>query len=502
MLFTEDATFYAQGIKEGKFTATELVSAALENIEKYNSRLNAVVHVQAEEALQKAADYDEKLARLSQAERKNLPAFFGLPILLKDAGHNQAGQPATSGSKLLKDRKAVETSHFVEDILAAGFVVVGRTNVPEFALKGISDSRFYGSVNLPQDLNRNAGGSSGGAAAAVKAGIVPVATASDGGGSIRIPASFTGLIGLKVTNGRTAHGPGTYRSWQGAAVDFALTRSVRDTWQLLTTLQVEEYRAPFTLPEIKEEELAPLDRPLKIAYLEDWSLSDEPNPDGAAMMEKSKALLEKLGHSLMPAYPDFDAERVSSTYFTVYAVETTKELKHIAEARGYEIQEDEVEPITWALYQIGRQIPAVEYSETIDFWDQMGAQVHSFFEDYDLVLLPAATEAAPIHGTNADQQEAHKKLFKGIAERSFDEQIELITKAFEPSIGVTPYTSQVNVSDSTAISLPLYETEEGLPVGTMLWAAKGQEYLLLQVARQLEEKGWMKTAVYEGEDSV
>lgn len=497
MLFTEDATFYAQGIKEGKFTATELVSAALENIEKYNSRLNAVVHVQTEEALQKAADYDEKLARLSQAERKNLPAFFGLPILLKDAGHDQAGKPATSGSKLLKDRKAQETSHFVQDILDAGFIVVGRTNVPEFALKGISDSLFYGSVNLPQDLNRNAGGSSGGAAAAVKAGIVPVATASDGGGSIRIPASFTGLIGLKVTNGRTAHGPGTYRSWQGAAVDFALTRSVRDTWQLLKTLQVEEYRAPFTLPKIQEDVLTPRDRPLKIAYLENWSLSDEPNPDGAAMMEKSKALLEKLGHSLMPAYPDFDAERVSSTYFTVYAVETTKELKQISEARGYEIQEDEVEPITWALYQIGRQIPAVEYSETIDFWDQMGAQVHSFFGDYDLVLLPAATEAAPIHGTNADQQEAHKKLFKGIAERSFDEQIQLITKAFEPSIGVTPYTSQVNVSDSTAISLPLYETEENLPIGTMLWADKGEEYLLLQVARQLEEKDHLKTDIHE-----
>ena len=497
MLFTEDATFYAQAVKDGDSTVTELVTAALDNIQKYNDQLNAVVYVQAEEAMAAAAELDQKLASLSAGQRQKLPAFYGVPVLLKDAGHKEKGQPATSGSRLLKDQTASETSHFVQDILEAGFVVVGRTNVPEFALKGISDSLFYGSVNLPQDLKRNAGGSSGGAAAAVKAGLVPMATASDGGGSIRIPAAFTGLLGLKISNGRTAHGPDSYRNWQGAAVDFAVTRSVRDTWQLLKSLQLEEYRAPFTLPEIKEERLAPLNHPLKIAYLSDWSLSDQPDADGAAMMEQAKTLLEDLGHEVTADYPDFDAQQTAATYFTVYAVETAKDLKRIVEERGREISEEEVEPITWALYQIGQQIPAVEYAETLDFWDQLGAQIHEYFENYDLVLLPTSTEPAPIHGTNADQQEAHKDLFKDILKVSFEEQIQLITKAFEPSIGVTPYTSQVNVSDSTAISLPLYETEEGLPIGTMLWAAKGQEYLLLQVARQLEEQGYLKSGIYQ-----
>ncbi len=498
MLFTEDASFYAEGIKQGDYTVRELVDAALENIATYNASLNAVTHTQTEEAQMLADDYDKQLAELSLTERQQLPAFFGVPILLKDAGHNEARQPATSGSQLLKDQKATETTNFVKSILDVGFVVVGRTNTPEFALKGISDSLFHGSVNLPQDLTRNAGGSSGGAATAVKAGLVPIATASDGGGSIRIPASFNGLLGLKVSNGRTAHGPFPYRNWQGAAVDFAMTRSVRDTWRLLKALQVEQYDAPFTLPLIEEKVLEPLDRPLKIAYLKNWWTSEEPDPAAEEMMKKAYNILEELDHELVEAFPDYDIEKAAMTYFNVYAVETTKQLKNIVAERGREIEKEEVEPITWALYQIGQEVKAVNYSETIDFWDQLGRTMEAFFEDYDLILVPTATGPAPIHGTNADQQEKHKKMLANVDEIPFEEQLQAIMKTFEPGSDLNPYTSIVNISGTTAISLPMYETPDNLPIGTMLWGGKGQEYLLLQVAKQLEAQGQLKTDVYKG----
>ena len=266
MLFEKDATFYAEKIRKREISVSEVVEAALDNIERLNPKLNAVVHVQAYEARAKATAFDYELIYLSAEECDKLPPFYGVPILLKDLGQSEAGQPDSSGAKLMNGLVAQESDNFVKKVLSSGFIVVGRTNVPEFGFKNETDSDMFNYARSPFSEKLNAGGSSGGAAAALKAGMVPIVTASDGGGSIRIPASFNGLIGLKPSRGRTPVGPGSYRGWQGASIHFALTKSVRDTWAMLKVMQTEQYNAPFVLPEIKNQILTPLTRPLKFAY--------------------------------------------------------------------------------------------------------------------------------------------------------------------------------------------------------------------------------------------
>ena len=218
----QDALGMANAVKAGQVSARELVEDAIARIERLNPSLQAVVNKQYDEALEKATTgpFVDKV-------------FGGVPILLKDLGQHQAGHLSTAGSRLFANYRPSQTDAFVQRLEGLGFIILGRTNTPEFGFKNISDSSLHGAVNLPRDPQRNAGGSSGGAAAAVAAGLVPLAAASDGGGSIRIPASFNGLIGLKPSRGRMPVGPSSYRGWQGASVHFAITRSIRDTQALL-----------------------------------------------------------------------------------------------------------------------------------------------------------------------------------------------------------------------------------------------------------------------------
>lgn len=287
MLFEFDATHYAQKILSGEKTATELVKRAITNIETLNPTLNAVVVKDFDEARDKAAQYDDYLNTLDAKAKSELPPFYGVPILLKDLGQSQKGVPTMSGARLMDGHVASQTDNFTQRIEASGFIIVGRTNVAEFGFKNISDSKFTGRVNSPINANRNPGGSSGGAAAALKAGMVPIVTAGDGGGSIRIPASFNGLIGLKTSRGRIPVGPGGYRGWQGASVNFALTKSVRDTWKLLSWMQVEQLEAPFMIPSIVHESLMPLNRPLRIAYT-------MKSPIGSAVSKSAQVMMHKI----------------------------------------------------------------------------------------------------------------------------------------------------------------------------------------------------------------
>lgn len=266
MRFNQDATYYAQSIQNGTYTSSQLTQRALANIETLNPQLNAVTAVYADEALQTARRLDQQLATMTEAERKQLPVFYGLPLLLKDIGQFLEGTVTSSGSHLYKSDVATHTDHAIRLAQEAGLVFVGRSNIPELGMKTVSDSGYYGPVCNPVNLDYNPGGSSGGAAAAVKAGMVPLATASDAGGSIRVPASDTGLIGLKPSRGRIAEGPGVYRPVNGLATNLILSRSVRDSFHYLRTVQKEQVTNLYRLPEISEPELKALDRPLKIAY--------------------------------------------------------------------------------------------------------------------------------------------------------------------------------------------------------------------------------------------
>ncbi len=501
MLFEQDALYYAKQVKNKEVSVTDLVERAIANIEKYNTELQAVSHLQADEALREAKELDEQIAHLSSEDMRELPVFFGVPILLKDLGQEQAGQPAKSGSALMADYIPNFTSHFTQKVMDSGFVIVGRTNVPEFGFKNQSDSDFTGSVSSPFDLLRNAGGSSGGAAAALKAGLVPIVTASDGGGSIRIPASFNGLIGLKPSRGRTAVGPDSYRGWQGASIDFALTKSVRDSWAMLKTLEVEQLEAPFIIPQIKEKDLSPLSSRLKIAYSFDSPIDQEVSEEAKNTVRFAKEKLEGLGHTLEVNSPETDGIRAMESYYMVNGVETASMIEGLEESMGEKITVDQMEVMSWALYRSGLKITAVEYSKVLALWDQLTAITEDFFKDYDALILPTTNGPAFKHGHFKQSDELIKKL-KNIDDYSKKDQQKLLWEMFQDSLEYTPFTQQQNLTGQPAISLPLYKTDDGLPMGTQIWTRKGNERMLLQLARVFEEMDLIDTAIVEIENEL
>lgn len=475
----QDATVMAQAVRAGEVSALELVDQAIDRVERLNPKLNAVVFKQYEAA--------RKLAETGDFSQQ---PFAGVPILLKDLGQEQAGQPSTAGSRLIANYRADRSSHYTEALERLGFIVIGRSNTPEFGFKNISDSQLHGAVSLPFDEHRNAGGSSGGAAAAVAAGMVPLAAASDGGGSIRIPASFNGLIGLKPSRGRIPVGPGSYRGWQGAAGDFALTRSVRDTRRLLYHLQVCQMESPFVLPTLSKEALFQVDtsRPLKIAVLDRSPIGTAVSDNARRALTKAADLLSREGHDIvaLKAYP-LDGIEAMKTYYIVTAVETAAMLGQLEVGLGRQLMADDMELMSWALYQAGKKVSAASYSQVLSTWDRYSAVIADFHESYDLCLTPATADTAPLQGQFALSEDFQDKL-RQMADYSMAEQQDLIWEMYADSLAWTPFTQQANLTGQPAISLPVYRTEQGLPLGVQLTAAKGREDLLLQVAQIFERR--------------
>ncbi|HEL9635935.1 TPA: amidase [Streptococcus suis] len=473
----KDATEMALAVRTGQVSAKELVAEAIERIEEENPAINAVVSKQYEQALQEAetGDFQDK-------------PFGGVPLLLKDLGQNEKGQPSSAGSRLLAGRPAGHTDTYIQRLKDLGFIILGRTNTPEFGFKNISDSSLHGPVKSPLDLSRNAGGSSGGAAAAVASGMVPLAAASDGGGSIRIPASFNGLIGLKPSRGRIPVGPISYRGWQGASSNFALTKSVRDTKRLLYHLQTYQVEAPFPLALLPEQALfSSKNKPLKIAYSLASPIDSSVSADAKQAVLSLLPQLEALGHQITElASPILDGLEVMQAYYLMNSVETAQMFDEIEAGLGRPMTPDDMEVMTWAIYQSGQTVPAKLYSKVLQDWDRYSATMADFHQDYDLLLTPTVADVAPKLDQFTHSQEMLDRLLH-TQELAMAEQQSLIWEMFAESLAWTPFTQQANITGQPAISLPTYKTPQGLPIGVQFTAAKGREDLLLHVADQLEQ---------------
>ncbi|HEL1541607.1 TPA: amidase [Streptococcus suis] len=473
----KDATEMALAVRTGQVSARELVADAIERIEEENPAINAVVSKQYEQALQEAetGNFQDK-------------AFGGVPLLLKDLGQNEAGQLSTAGSRLFQNYRAGHTDKLVQAFKGLGFIILGRTNTPEFGFKNISDSSLHGPVKLPLDLSRNAGGSSGGAAAAVASGMVPLAAASDGGGSIRIPASFNGLIGLKPSRGRIPVGPISYRGWQGASSNFALTKSVRDTKRLLYHLQTYQVEAPFPLALLSEQSLlAPQDKPLKIAYSLESPIGSPVSADAKQAVLSLLPQLEALEHQITElTSPILDGLEVMRAYYLMNSVETAQMFDEIEAGLGRPMTHDDMEVMTWAIYQSGQTVPAKLYSKVLQDWDRYSASMADFHQHYDLLLTPTVADVAPKLDQFTHSQEMLDRLLH-TQKLAMAEQQSLIWEMFAESLAWTPFTQQANITGQPAISLPTYQTPQGLPIGVQFTAAKGREDLLLHVADQLEQ---------------
>jgi amidase len=420
-----DATAQAELVADGEATPLELVDAAIDRIEQLNPKLNAVVSSQFERAREQAE------ARLPDGP------FRGVPFLLKDLGAHLAGDPVYVGMDLLKrlDWREPGETHFAGRLLRAGLVSLGRTNSPELGLATTTEPRSFGASHNPWNLGHSPGGSSGGSAAAVAAGLVPAAHASDGGGSIRIPAAHCGLVGLKPTRGRCSFGPDLGERWNGFSVEGFVTRSVRDAAALLDVVAGpfpgDPYAAaPPARPYAAEVGVDP--GTLRIG----WSREDPASVQG---------------------------------FLTVIASSIARALDAWSEKIGRPIGADDVEPLTWAMAESGRSTPAPRYIAAVDSnhaWSR--AMLGWWTAGFDLLLTPTCAAPPPPLGH-----------FAG----SPDNPLAGIAKAVPYSI----FTSPFNVTGQPALSLPLHWSGDGLPIGVQLVAATGREDLLVRVAAQLEQ---------------
>jgi amidase len=463
-----DATAQAGLVRSGEASPAELVDAAIERAERFNPEVNAIIHPL----------YDEGRALAANS----LPEgpFKGVPFLLKDLGAAFAGQPLHMGMQVLKDagfRAPVDT-FLAQRFRDAGLVTIGKTNTPELGILPTTEPKAYGATRNPWNLDHTVGGSSGGSAAAVAAGIVPIAHANDGGGSIRIPASCCGLVGLKPTRQRTSEGPISGDNMSGLTAELIVSRSVRDTALVLDAVHGAVPGDPYVAPPPARpyfDELEADPKGLRIGFTSTPALPVDEDSACTEAVESAARLLESLGHSVAPASPTdgFAADgdggvHLEDSFLTRWAAGQAMALDQLAIVLGREIKEDEVEPLTWTLAQIGRDRSAGRYLADVGVHQGLSRMIALWFESgHDLLLTPTMAERPAPLG-------------------SWDDSGERPMDAFDRSYPAGAFTAIFNVTGQPAISLPLHMSDDGLPVGVQLVAPFGREDLLIAVAAQLE----------------
>lgn len=474
-----DAVGMAALLKNKQVNSEELLNLSYKRLEQVEPRLNA---------------FTETRRELAQKELKEMSAgdFAGVPMALKNISQSLKGEKLTSGSKLLKDMKAGQDSHLTAKLRQAGFTFVGHTNTPEFGLKNISEPELYGPSRNPWNPEYSPGGSSGGSAAAVASGIVPIAGASDGGGSIRIPASFTGLFGLKPTRGRMPVGPGAGRQWQGASIDFVLTKTIRDSSAMLDLLQTVQPAAAFHTPLFPGKYMAVMEqdftRPLKIVFTLESPVGTPVSEDARLAVMKTVQWLEQQGHEVEERGNGIDGINLMRDYYLMNSGEMSLLVRNLQKGAGRELTADDMEIESWLLSQAGLNVSAADYSASLASWDAAAAKMADLHEDYDFYITPATAYPAPKVGELTHSKESRSDLLRRWDRTStmWDQQ-EIIYDMFLPSLTYTPYTQLANLTGQPAMSLPVHVTENGLPLGVQVMAGKGQEHLLLQLARQIEQ---------------
>lgn len=475
-----DGLAMADLVRRGQLTAAELCAAAIIRAEAVNPHINAIVFKLFEQAQQRAA--------------AGLPAgpFGGVPFLLKDFGAAYAGAPHTAGSRALRHFIPAEDAELVRRWQEAGLNILGKTNVPEFALMGVTESALYGPCRNPWQLDHTPGGSSGGAAAAVAAGIVPVAGAGDGGGSIRIPAACCGLFGLKPSRGRVPTGPEQGEKWQGAAVEHVLTRSVRDSAAALDATQGPDVGAPYFLPPPTRPYLEEVGREpgrLRIAFTLDHPLGRPLHPECATAVRNAAKLLESLGHDVTEVPLPFDGRAVSAAFMMLYFGETGAGIAALKPVLGRNARPSDVEPTTWLLGLLGRTYSAADFAAARQTWNDHARRMGQFHQTYDLLLTPTLA-TPPVRIGELQPKPFEQKLLKvvntfglgGLIRRSG-----IVEKLAEQSLEKTPYTQVANLTGQPAMSVPLHWTADGLPCGVQFIAKLGAEDVLFRLAGQLEQ---------------
>ncbi len=478
-----DATAMAELVGSGEASPSELVEAAIERVEQVNGELNAVIHPLFDEA--------------REAAKGEIPdgPFKGVPFLLKDLGAAFAGQPLHMGMQVLKDAdfKAPMDTYLAQRFRDAGLITIGKTNTPELGILPTTEPVAYGASKNPWDTTRSPGGSSGGAGTAVASGMVPMAHANDGGGSIRIPASNNGLVGLKPTRQRISEGPLVGDNLSGLTCELVVSRSVRDTARILDAVEGPAPGDPYVAPEPLRpyvEELTDESTGLRVGLMTAPAVESEVAAECVAAAEETAKLLESLGHKLTGSSPmdvlgsgDAGVD-IQDSFLTRWAAGQAAGLDQIGMLLGRELTGEDVEPLTWTLAAIGRERDSARYLRDVALHQGISRAIAGWFEaGHDLLLTPTMAEVAPKLGE--------------IDDTLTDDPMD----AFHRSFPSGAFTALFNVTGQPAISLPLHWSSEDVPVGVQLVAPFGREDLLIRVAAQLERaQPWADrvAAVYAG----
>ncbi|MEZ5774699.1 MAG: amidase [Hyphomicrobiaceae bacterium] len=457
-----DGLGLAELVRNKEVTPGELLDEALARVEALNGKLNAVVQMKADVA--------------RKAIKAGLPEgpFAGVPFLLKDLGCEAVDFPTNSGSRVYKDYRWTFDSEIFLRLKRTGLVTFGRTTSPEFGIGPTTEAAVYGApTRNPWSLDHTSGGSSGGSGSAVAAGIVPVAHGSDGGGSVRIPASSCGLVGLKPTRARLPDGPASGEGWGGMAIDGFLTRSVRDTAALLDATHGPDLGAPYWAPAVAwpflEEIKTPPER-LKIAYSTKSTTGEPLHKECVKAVEKTAKLLAGLGHELIEAEPAIDIRALMLHWANVVASGTALTVEMRAAGLKRPIRDDELEGVTWGAVEHAKSVPGTAYLAAINHVHAVGRQMARFLVDYDIWLTPTLAEPPARIG------------------RFKPDNRDFLDYRLGPNgiLPYSPFTALFNATGQPAISLPLHWTAKGLPVGVHFAGRFVEDALVLKLAAEIE----------------
>ena len=464
-LLEMDATALAARVRSGELNAVDVVDAAITACERLNPTLNAVFSTRFERAREEA-----------QAAGRSGGALAGVPTVFKDLGTPEAGEPQYLGNRVLKarDARADADCHLVAKLKEAGAVSIGRTTVPELAsgnCPAACENEAFGDTRNPWNLAHTPMGSSGGSAAAVAAGIVPVAHGNDGGGSIRVPASANGVVGLKPSRGRVSWGPILAESWAGLATQGMLTRTVRDSALTLDviagTMPGDPYGCPAPARPFREE-VSGDPGALRIGLC-DVNEAGPLHPDCRDAVRAVADVLANLGHRVEQAWPaPFFSERLVDLCLVIVSVGIAQTVGLLETALGRAFGEQDLERGTWLEAERGRAISGPEFLDAVTRFNRFAREMAAWWEGedgFDLLLSPTIAAPAPELGVLVRRPDDRAALWRE----------------------TMPYTPQFNITGQPAISLPLGMSGEGLPIGIQLAARYGDEATLIRVAGQIEE---------------
>ncbi|MBM7642276.1 amidase family protein [Streptococcus loxodontisalivarius] len=470
------ATQLAEWVRDNRVSGQELIDFALQAIQETNPDLNDVISLREELARQ------ESDALVDEGQ-----PFFKVPILLKGLGHTISGSSNTNGLVFLKDQTTKGTSAYVKQLQKAGFIVIGQTAFPEMGWINVTNSDLYGVTHNPWNLAANPGGSSGGSAAAVASGQVAIASASDGGGSTRIPASWTGLVGLHPSRGILE---GNAASSTSNVSSFAITKNIQDTSTLFETLLKESSK------ELQTQELLTTDIP--IAYTTKTPAGTPISPDAVKAVEEAVAFLQQAGFTTIQVDYPIDGQAMMQDYYTIIAASATSVNLMAQQKLKHSLTKDDSELLTWALYQTGKTLSKADTQRAWEHVAQLTEQLNQFYETYPIFLTPTTAYPAPSADYNHIPENL-KPLMEDMSQLTKEERLDLIYQQWLPAWTLTPFTQLANLTGTPSLTLPTYVTDEGLPLGILVNSKANNDRLLLQLGKIFEEGGLFKTYYQEKE---